>query len=397
MSQPWPVTTRPADLRAAGLKISSHHRIDTLDAAQWDALAPGAPPFPGHDFLSALERQGAVGDGSGWQPRHLAAHRDGRLVGALPLYQKTHSFGEFVFDWAWAAAHQRHGLRYYPKLVVATPYTPVTGPRVLVAPGTADSGAIAGALIDAALDEARALGASSLHWLFTSEADSERLATHGFMERHGCQFHWDNPGYRDFDDFLSALRARDRKEIRRERRAAAAHGLDIDVVAGNEAASSDWDAMYRFYVSTFARKANVAPLSRGFFGEIASTLGDRSLLILARDGGGPVAGALFFVGPDALYGRHWGADRDLPQLHFELCYYRAIEFCIARGLARFESGAQGEYKVRRGFRPTLTRSLHWIADPRFAAAIGDFIDEERRAVADYIEEMRRGLPYRAPA
>lgn len=396
MLPPGSVAIAAAAGRKAGLTITRHAHLGAIEAADWDALLPDARPFTRHAFLAALEHHGAVGHGSGWQPRYLTAQRDGLLAGALPLYLKSHSFGEFVFDHAWAAAWQHHGLRYYPKLVVATPYTPVTGARLL-APRDASGDAVADTLIDAALDEARALGVSSLHWLFTDARDSERLRAHGFLERHGCQFHWDNPGYRDFGDFLAGLRAHDRKEIRRERRAAAAHGLDIDMVTGSEATTADLDAMHRFYVSTFERKGNVAPLSRGFFGEAASTLGDRLLLIFARDHGRAVAGALFYAGADALYGRHWGADGDYPGLHFELCYYRAIEYCIERGIVRFEAGAQGEYKVRRGFRPTLTRSMHWIAEPRFAAAIADFVERERVAVAAYLDRMQRHLPYREPA
>jgi uncharacterized protein len=394
MSQPMQTTLRSAGLAAPVMNITIHDTIDAFESAQWNALVADAPPFLRHEFLSALERDRAIGANSGWHPCYLAALSGGRLLGALPLFVKDHSYGEFVFDWAWAAAYQRHGLAYYPKLVVATPYTPVTGARILVAPEADDAG-IADALVDAALGYARALGVSSLHWLFTTDRDSERLRAHGFLLRSGCQFHWDNPGYRDFDDFLAALTSRARKELRRERRAVAAQGIAVEVVDGAAAPPPVWDAMHRFYRSTFERKGNPAPLSRGFFAEIGATMGDRTLLILARDGGRPVAGALFFVGADALYGRHWGADRDYPQLHFELCYYRAIEVCIARGLGRFEAGAQGEYKVRRGFRPTLTRSAHWIADPGFAAAIGDFLDDERRAVAVYIDGLRRHLPYRA--
>ncbi len=396
MTPPGSVAIAAALGDKAGLTITRYSHLGAVEAAGWDALIPDALPFTRHAFLGALERHGAVGHGSGWQARYLVAQRDGLMAGALPLYLKTHSFGEFVFDHAWAAAYQHHGLRYYPKLVVAAPYTPVTGARVL-APRDADGDAVADALIDAALGEARALGVSSLHWLFTDAHDSKHLRSHGFLERHGCQFHWDNPGYDDFGDFLASLRARDRKEIRRERRAAAAHGLDIDMVTGREATAADLDAMHRFYVSTFDRKGNVAPLSRGFFGEVAAKLGDCLLLILARDQGRAVAGALFLTGGDALYGRHWGTDGDYPGLHFELCYYRAIEYCIARGLTRFEAGAQGEHKVRRGFRPTLTRSMHWIADPRFTAAIADFVERERGAVAAYLDGMRRHLPYRESA
>ncbi len=376
------------------MNITLHARIDTIDPAQWNALVPDAPPFLRHEFLSALERHHAVGANSGWHPAYLVAAIDGRVLGALPMFLKEHSFGEFVFDWAWASAHERHGLRYYPKLVVATPYTPVTGERILIAPETVDRAGIAHALIDAALEHARSLGLSSLHWLFTTDSDSAWLQAHGCLPRTGCQFHWDNPGYRDFDDFLAALSSRSRKEIRRERRAIVDQGIAVEVLSGDAAPPPVWDAMHRFYRSTFAHKGNHAPLSRGFFQELGAKMGQATLLILARLDGHLVAGALFFIGRDAMYGRHWGADREFPNLHFELCYYRAIEFCIERGIKRFEAGAQGEYKIRRGFRPTLTRSMHWIADPRFAAAIGDFLDGERRTVASYVEGLQPHLPYR---
>lgn len=378
------------------MNITVHASIDAIDSAQWNALIPDAPPFLRHEFLSALERHHAVGANSGWHPAYLVAAADGRVSGALPMYRKDHSFGEFVFDWTWASACERYGMPYYPKLVVATPYSPVSGDRILIAPESPDRDGIADALIDAALAYARELGLSSLHWLFMTDSDSRRLQEHGFMPRTGCQFHWDNPGYRDFDDFLAALSSRSRKEVRRERRAVAAQEITVEVLGGDEATPPVWDAMHRFYRTTFAHKSNHAPLSRGFFHEIGATMGRRVLLILARHEGRLVAGALFFTGRDALYGRHWGADRGFPNLHFELCYYRAIEVCIERGLKRFEAGAQGEYKIRRGFRPTPTRSAHWIADPRFAAVVAEFLDGERRAVASYIDDMRSHLPYRTP-
>jgi uncharacterized protein len=379
------------------VKLSLHDSIAAIDSGQWNALAYHAPPFLRHEFLAALESHGAVGGDSGWQPHYLTVARAGRLVGALPMYLKDHSFGEFVFDWAWAAAHERHGVPYYPKLVVATPYTPVSGPRLLTAPDAVDREAIASTLIEAALDDARGLGISSLHWLFTTPEDSERLRAHGLLLRSGCQFHWDNPGYRNFDEFLAALSSRNRKEIRRERRAVAAQGITTEVFDGATATPADWDDLHRFYRSTFLRKGNYPPLTRGFFDEIAGTMGARILLIMARRDGRNIGGALFFVGHDTLYGRHWGANGGFPQLHFELCYYRAIAYCIEHGIGRFEAGAQGEYKVRRGFRPILTRSAHWIADRRFAAPISDFLGAEHRAVLSYVDDMNERLPYRATA
>lgn len=379
------------------MKISSHHSIHELDAAGWNALVDGRSPFLRHEFLAALETHQAVGADSGWLPCYLAAERNGVLDGALPMYIKEHSFGEFVFDWAWAGAHERNGIPYYPKLVVAVPYTPVSGPRILVAPGANDGDAVAEALVDAALDHARRLEVSSLHWLFTTPADSARLQDRGLMMRTDCQFHWTNPGYRDFDDFLSALSSRNRKELRRERRSVVEQGIRVEAIGGADAAPETWDELHRFYRCTFVRKGNHPPLTRGFFRDLGAKLGDQTLLIMARLGGRPVAGALFFLGRDVLYGRHWGAEREFPNLHFELCYYRAIEYCIEHGIQRFEAGAQGEYKVRRGFRPALTRSMHWIADPRFESAIGEYLVRERGAVGEYIEEMHDRLPYRVTA
>lgn len=375
------------------MTVDIQHTIAALDVAQWNALAGDDTPFLRHEFLSALERHHAVGGASGWRPHYLTVRQGAQLLGALPMFLKDHSFGEFVFDWAWASVHERHGLPYYPKLVVAVPYTPVTGRRILVT-AAAEPAGIADVLIDGALAHARSLGVSSLHFLFTTATDSARLQQNGLMSRHGCQFHWENRGYRDFADFLAALTSRHRKELRRERRLITGQGIDVEVVGGDSATVEDWDAMHRFYLSTFERKGNHAPLSRGFFADIAATLGRQIVLIIARHAGRAVAGALFFRGLDTFYGRHWGCDGEYRHLHFELCYYRAIEYCIEQGLRRFEAGAQGEYKVRRGFEPTLTRSAHWVADPRFAAAIADFLDRERPAVASYIDGMRAHLPFR---
>ncbi len=374
-----------------------HSRIDAFDAGEWDCLVP-EQPFLRHAFLDALARHGAIGGSSGWHPRYLAAREAGRLIGAVPLFLKDHSFGEFIFDWAWAEAYHRHDLDYYPKLVVSVPYTPVSGDRILLAPqvntGT-DAERVSAALIDAALDHARESGASSLHWLFTSERDATRLQAHGFMSRASCQFHWLNRGYGDFDDFLATLSSRHRKKIRAERRAVREQGIVTQVLSGAEATPALWDVFHDFYLSTFIRKGNHAPLTRGFFRDIGAALGANTLLILAHHDGRPVAGAFFFASEDTLYGRHWGRSEGFHGLHFELCYYRAIEYCIERGLQCFEAGAQGEYKVQRGFAPTATRSSHWIADAGFASAIDGFLARERDAVAAYMQEMSAYLPYRS--
>lgn len=377
------------------MQIRLHSTIERLDAAGWNALAGPDMPFLRHEFLVALERHGAVGGDSGWHPCYLTVEESGRLLGALPMFLKDHSFGEFVFDWAWAAAYERMGRPYYPKLVVAVPYTPVTGRRLLCADDER-APEVVETLIDAALQYARNTGISSLHWLFTSGKETARLQRRGLLLRTGCQFHWHNRAYTGFDDFLARFSARHRKKVRSERRMVREQGVEIDMLYGGEADRAIWDRFHRFYLNTFEKKGNYAPLSQGFFHEIGAVLGDQSLLILARHAGEYVAGALFYVGGDTLYGRHWGSAGEFHHLHFELCYYAAIDYCIARGLQHFEAGAQGEYKVRRGFEPTPTHSLHWIADARFQAAIGDFLVREGRSMENYLCEMQEQLPYKCP-
>lgn len=375
------------------MPIRIHPTIEDIDAAEWNRLAGHDMPFLRHEFLAALEHHGAVGGDSGWHPRYLSLGESGRLRGAVPMFLKDHSFGEFVFDWAWAAACERMGRAYYPKLVVAVPYTPVTGRRLLHA---ADAPELADGLIDAALHYAREAGVSSLHWLFTAPEEAAVLQRHGLLPRRGCQFHWHNRGYADFDDYLGRLSARHRKKVRSERRVVREQGVTVEVVRGGEADPATWDRFHQFYLGTFEKKGNPAPLSRGFFREIGAVLGDNVILILARHAGDYVAGALFYVGGDTLYGRHWGCAAEFRQLHFELCYYAGIDYCIGRGLRRFEAGAQGEYKVRRGFEPTPTHSFHWLADGRFQAAVGDFLVREGRAMENYLREMQDQLPFKYP-
>lgn len=374
------------------MRIECHADIDALDAAQWDALA-GPQPFLRHAFFAALSRHRAIGGDSGWQPRFVALRGDdGSLLGALPAFLKHHSFGEFVFDWDWAEAYHRSGLRYYPKLVVGVPYTPVTGPRLLLASDAGDAGRTA--LIDAALDLAQRWEVSSLHWLFTDGNDTELLRRHGMIVREGCQFHWRNRGYGSFDDFLDTLSSKYRKQIRAERRAVSEQGLTVEVLSGASASPAVWDEFHRFYRATFERKRNFAPLSAAFFRDVGETLGDHILLILARRGERLIGGAFFWHAAGTLYGRHWGAVEESHCLHFELCYYRAIEYCIEHGMQRFEGGAQGEYKLRRGFEPEVTRSAHWIAHAGFARAIERHVEAEREAVGRYVAEAREHLPFR---
>lgn len=375
--------------------LSTHDSIDTIRRADWNRLTDPDTPFLRHEFLAALEHHGCVGEEFGWLPRHLALHdANGELVAATPCYLKFNSYGEFVFDWAWAGAYQRYGLRYYPKLVIASPYTPATGPRILVADGPGKN-EYAAALIRGSLGVAEELGVSSLHWLFTTDAETESLERQGFLRRADCQFHWDNPGYEDFDHFLSTFSSAKRKQVRRERRRVAETGIRFRLLSGHEIGDNEWATFQRLYCSTFDKRGGIPTLSLGFFREIGRTLADNCLLVLAYHDGKIVAAAFDLVGTRSLYGRHWGCSADFHSLHFEACYYQGLEYCIGRGLSRFEPGAQGEHKISRGFLPTPTWSAHWIADSRMRNAIGQFLDRERKGIGDYLSEMRTHSPYRS--
>jgi uncharacterized protein len=368
--------------------------IDAVSAAEWNRLAGTGYPFLRHELLAALERQGCLGETYGWLPRHLLL-RDGTgtLMAAAPCYLKLNSYGELVFDWSWADAYRRAGLSYYPKLVVACPYTPATGPRMLTADPTCRP-EIARVLVRGAVQAAREMGVSSLHWLFVTEEESRWLADEGLMCRTGCQFHWESRGYRDFDDYLSAFTARKRKQIKRERRRVAEQGIQFRQLRGGEVSDGEWDVFHRLYRSTFDRHGGIPTLSPGFFREIASTMGEQILLVLAYAGTRPVAGAFNLVGENTLYGRHWGCFEDYHSLHFETCYYQGLDFCIREGLRHFEPGAQGEHKISRGFLPTPTWSNHWIADQRFRTLIRRFLDQETPAMQEYQTEMQTHSPYR---
>lgn len=375
------------------MRTEVHEAIDAIPAREWNRLNDSGDPFLRHEFLAALEHHDCVGARYGWWPRHLTAWEDGRLVGAVPLYQKNNSYGELVFDFAWAEAYQRHGVPYFPKLVAAIPYTPATGRRLLVAE-EADVDAVTSALHRQALSLAESLGASSVHWLFVTPEESARLGGFGLMERVGCQFHWRNRGYRDFEDFLAALSSKRRKNIRREQRQVREAGLRLEVLHGGEVRVEQWRQFTRFYAKTFEERYSLPTLNEGFFREVGRTLGDQVVLVLAHDGEGCVAGALLYRGEDTLYGRHWGCVRDYPGLHFEACYYQGIAYCIREGLQRFEPGAQGEHKIWRGFLPTLTYSRHWVAHASFREAIDEFLTRERPAVLSYAERLGEGSPYR---
>jgi len=368
--------------------------IDDIPAREWNALVRDNNPFLEHAFLAALEHHGAVGNHTGWQPRHLIVTDNGRLCGAVPLYLKDHSFGEFVFDWAWANAYARAGMAYYPKLVAAVPYTPVSGSRLLTAESPSHED-VARLLIDTALDFARRNDLPSLHFLFIDSRDKQLLEQQGLLTRYGSQFHWFNRGYKDFDNFLAALTARHRKNIRRERRRIEEQDITIECLHGNEINSEQWSFFHQCYQATFDKKANIAPLPVGFFQEIGRQLGTRVVLMLARQGQHrPVASALFLRNQHTLFGRYWGCLAEFDRLHFELCYYQAIDYCIVHGLQRCEAGAQGEHKVGRGFTPVVTHSSHWIADTPFRTAIRQFLHQEQQGIEQYIADMQHYLPYR---
>ena len=343
--------------------------------AEWDALNLSANPFVSHAFLTALEESGSVGAGTGWSPAPIIIRDEGGFVaGALPAYLKTHSQGEYVFDHAWADAYERAGGRYYPKLIIAAPFSPVPGPRVL-----ARDEAMELALLAATESVVTQNGLSSAHANFVEESQLDLFRKAGWLIRSGTQFHWENNGYANFDDFMASLASRKRRAIRKERAAAQA-AVEIEIIRGADIRPEHWDAFWIFYQDTGARKWGTPYLTRSFFDLIAKSMSDDIVLFLASRNGRPVAGALNLLGPDCLYGRYWGCSEDIPFLHFELCYYQAIDFAIAHGLARVEAGAQGEHKLARGYLPVTTNSAHYIADPGFRSAVSDFLDRERRAV-----------------
>lgn len=362
--------------------------IDSIDAATWDELAATANPFVAHAFLAALEQSGSAIADTGWLPRHLvASDASGKVVGCAPLYLKSHSYGEYVFDWSWAEAYQRAGGRYYPKLQCAVPFTPVTGPRLL--------GQAKPELAAAMVALAREYGASSVHVTFPTEDQADRLEDAGFLRRLGFQYHWQNSGYSRFDDFLAELSSRKRKQIRKEREAVAAQNLSITTLVGADIKARHWDFFHRFHARVVDRKWGSSYLTREFFDLLsASPLGDQVVLVWVEQDGQPLAAAFNMVGGDTLYGRTWGTRAELPFLHFEACYYRALDFAIAHGLKRVEAGAQGEHKISRGYLPTPTHSAHWIADPGLRGPVERFLAHEKRALTEAMDELEQTGPFR---
>jgi uncharacterized protein len=351
-------------------------------------------PFISHDFLSSLEASGSVGAGSGWQPRHLLAEAsDGTLIGAAPCYVKSHSRGEYVFDHGWAEAFERAGGDYYPKLQVAVPFTPVSGPRLLARPGPL-AAAVRGALADGLAEITTTNELSSAHVTFLTELEWRALGQRGFLQRTDQQFHWENAGYATFEDFLAALSSRKRKTIRRERKEALEPGIEVAWLTGSDLTEAVWDAFFAFYMDTGSRKWGRPYLTRAFFSIVGEKMRDRILLVMAKRAGRWIAGAINFLGVDAIYGRNWGAVEHHPFLHFELCYYQAIEYAIAHKLTRVEAGAQGEHKLARGYLPKTTFSAHFIANPGLRRAVADYLARERAYVRAAGEELAAAAPFR---
>ena len=382
------------------LDITALSTLSAIPAADWDACAcpeaadGGRPvdPFTTHRFLSALEASGSVGTGTGWEPRYLVVRDGESVVAVAPLYAKGHSQGEYIFDHNWAHAWERAGGRYYPKLQIAVPFTPATGRRFLVRPGHETDGTEA--LIQGALQLAKTNSLSSVHATFCTPEEAERGKRIGLLHRVTQQYHWRSDGYATFDDFLAALSSRKRKTIRKERRTAQAFGGEIVALTGDDLQPEHWDAFWRFYQDTGARKWGTPYLTRKFFDIAQETLRGDMLLVLALREGRPVAGALNFIGRNTLFGRYWGAIEHHDCLHFELCYYQAIDYAIAHGLTAVEAGAQGDHKLARGYLPVETHSLHWMADPGFSRAVEDYLEAERRAVGEDIEILTSYGPFR---
>lgn len=378
------------------LTISVHPDTASVPAADWNRLAAGGGstldnPFLDHAFFLALEQSGCATARTGWQPQHILIRQGGEAIGLMPMFLKSHSMGEYVFDHSWADAFEHAGGRYYPKLQCSVPFTPATAPKLLTIDSSIETQL---ALLNAAEAIAERLSASSVHATFVTQAEEQIARTADWLVRYDTQFHWNNEGFTSFDQFLETLQSRKRKAIRRERRDALQEGITVEWITGSDLTEAHWDAFFEFYLDTGSRKWGRPYLNREFFSLISATMADRILLVMAKDGSEYTAGALNFIGSDTLYGRNWGATRDVPFLHFELCYYQAIDFAIAHGLKRVEAGAQGEHKLARGYAPSITRSIHYITHPGLRRAVADYLEEERRAVAQHSEALATYTPFR---
>jgi uncharacterized protein len=382
----------------AGFPVKAVHEAELTavdnSSTELSTRAQANNPFVSYEFLSSLEESGSVGARTGWQPRHLLAEDpNGMLLGAAPCYVKSHSRGEYVFDHGWAEAFERAGGDYYPKLQIAVPFTPVTGPRLFAAPGPlADP--VRAALADALVEITRASDLSSAHVTFLTEQEWRSLGKRGFLQRTDQQFHWENVDYTNFDDFLNRLASRKRKTIKRERKEALSAGIEVCWLTGSDLTEAVWDAFFAFYMETGSRKWGRPYLTRDFFSVVGQKMSDRILLVMARRAGRWIAGAINFIGADTLFGRNWGAVEHHPFLHFELCYYQAIDYAIAKGLKRVEAGAQGEHKLARGYLPHLTYSAHFIANPGLHRAVADYLSRERAYVQAASRELAAATPFR---
>lgn len=365
-----------------------------IPAAEWDSIAGTDYPFLRHAFLYGLERTACTTADTGWQPCHLLLRRGADLAALMPLYLKSHSYGEYVFDWSWADAWRQNGLAYYPKLLTAIPFTPATGPRLCIAEGM-DEDQCLQAAIAAVQAFAQQKKLSSWHLLFPETGVSEKLQAAGLHRRAATQFHWFNDGYSSFGDFLATFSSRKRKSLNRERRRVAEQGITLRTLTGAEIGQQEWEQFYRFYQMTYAKRSGHGGyLSRAFFVDTAASMGEQAVMVLAYLDAHAIAGALYFRSSDTLYGRYWGCEREYDCLHFEACYYQGIEYCIAHDLQRFDPGAQGEHKIQRGFRPITTWSNHWIADPRLSAAVGDFTRREAQHNEQYRQAASELLPFK---
>ena len=368
--------------------------LASIDPVEWDGIAGDDYPFLRHRFLLGLEETGCTNADSGWQPCHVVLRRGTAAIAVMPMYLKSHSYGEYVFDWSWADAWHRSGLDYYPKLVSAIPFTPATGPRLCMA-ADGDKEAITRTVLQAIQELASKRDISSWHVLFPNQAVSEQLLNLGMHQRIATQFHWFNAGYENFDDFLATFNSRKRKSLRRERQRVVEQGLRLETRTGDEISAEHWQQFHTFYQLTYAKRSGHGGyLTREFFTQTAAAMGDQVVMVLAYHEDTPVAGALYFRSSDTLFGRYWGCEHEFDCLHFEACYYQGIEYCIANGLQRFDPGAQGEHKIQRGFHPVQTYSNHWIADPQLSAAVGDFTRREVDHVEAYREQAATLLPFK---
>ena len=374
------------------MQVTVHDAVADIDSRAWNRLAGNEYPFLRHEFLYAAEETGCVSGDTGWWPRHLTIAGNTGLRAAMPLYEKSHSWGEFVFDWAWAQAYERVGLDYYPKLVSAVPFTPAPSRRLLLAdPNDADAAA---ALMASAVTLAKESGCSSLHILFPTDDELPLLREAGLSIRKACQFHWHNRNYSSFDDFLATFSAAKRKKVKRERRRAAEAGISFRRLRGREIDAQTWGIVHRLISITFMQRGSLPYFDEGFFKTISEQLPDNILVVLAECEGESVAAAIFFESDRALYGRYWGAGSDYNALHFETCYYQGIDYCIEHGKEVFEPGTQGEHKISRGFVPVPTWSAHWLAQPELFAAVDNYVDAEARHIEEYMQAVDDHSPYR---